>query len=164
MQPHRLVGQGRRQPQLHHLPRQQAQGPVFMPCRRRTASQRDEVGFASVVQLPVPMGLGPVLQHPSQSLLGKAALDAEHRALGHIQGLGHLGRRPTCIGLEQYPGPSGDPGSFYPPEPGVPVGSAAPASTGLRIFPGPYHHLTSTLFTVRVALLVNLSHYHLNQV
>ena len=34
MQPHRLVGQGRRQPQLHHLPRQQAQGPVFMSCRR----------------------------------------------------------------------------------------------------------------------------------
>ena len=81
------------------------QGPVVVAFRRRAAGQRDEVGLAPVVQLPVPMGLGPVLQHPSQSPLGKTPLDPEYRALGHIQGLGHLGRRPTLIGLQQYPGP-----------------------------------------------------------
>ena len=53
--------------------------------RRPAGAGLRERWFAPVVQLPVPMGLGPVLQHPSQSLLGKAALDAEHRALGHIR-------------------------------------------------------------------------------
>ena len=70
---HPFVGHGRCQLQLHHLVSQQAQGPVVMPCRRRAAGQGDQslprtgYGWASppVVQLPVPVGLGTVLQHPA---------------------------------------------------------------------------------------------------
>ena len=136
MQPHRLVGPGR-QPAPTPPPSPPAgAGSSVQPWPARTAGQAIQVGFAPVVQLPVPRrAWGRSCRPQLMGWLGKAALDAEHRALGHIQGLGHLGRRPTCIGLQQYPGPSGDPGVLLPREPGVPVGSAAPASTGLRIFP-----------------------------
>ena len=58
VQPHRLVGR---------------EGPAPTPSKRRVqcsalpapdCKPARWVGFASVVQLPVPMGLGPVLQHP----------------------------------------------------------------------------------------------------
>ena len=42
---------------------------------------------------------------PSNPFLGKAPLEAEHRALGHIQGLGYPGSRPALVGLEQDAGP-----------------------------------------------------------
>ena len=56
---------------------------------------------APLVQLPVPASLGPVLQRPLQPILGEAPLHAKHRALGHVQGLGHPGCRPALAGLEQ---------------------------------------------------------------
>ena len=62
----------------------------------------------------VPVGLGPVLDRPVQAVLGEAPLDAEDRALGHIQGLGHLGRGPARIGLEQDAGPGRDPDRTSP--------------------------------------------------
>ena len=81
-----------------------------MPFRRFGAGQGDEVGFAPVVQLPVPMGLGPVFQHPFQPRFGEAPLDPKYRALGHIQGFRHLGSGPSLIGLEQNPCPDDHPG------------------------------------------------------
>ena len=48
---------------------------------------------------------GRSLSTPSSPALGKAPLDIEHRALGHVQGLGHPGRRPPLVGLEQDAGP-----------------------------------------------------------
>ena len=116
------MGQGGRQPQLHHLPSQKAQGPVVMAFRRRTAGQRDQslprtgygVGLAPVVQLPMPVGLAPVPQGPSQSLLGKSLLDPLYGAQRHIQGFRHLGSRPTGVALEQNPGPGGQSGRAFP--------------------------------------------------
>ena len=75
---------------------------MVMPCRRRTAGQRDQslprtgygVGLAPVVQLPMPVGLAPVPQGPSQPLLGKSLLDPLYGAQRHIQGL-PLGEPPN---------------------------------------------------------------------
>ena len=82
---------------------------MVMSFRRWATGQGDQVGFAPALQLPLPVRLDPVLQHPSQPSFGKAALDVEHRVLDHIQGLSHPGRRSTCIGLEQNPSPSSHP-------------------------------------------------------
>ena len=108
------MGHGGRQPQLHHLPSQQAQGPVVMAFRRRTAGQRDHVGLAPVVQLPMPVGLAPVPQGPSQPLLGKSLLDPVYGAQRHIRGARHLGSRPTVVALEQNPRPGRHSGRAFP--------------------------------------------------
>ena len=101
---------GGRQPQLDHLPGQQTQGPVVMPFRGWAAGQGNQVGLAPVVQVPGPVGLGTVLQNPLQPFFGKALLDPVHRAQGHIQSFGHLGRRPTVVALQQNPHSSGHSG------------------------------------------------------
>ena len=85
-----------------------------MPCRRRAAGQGDQVGLAPVVQLPAPVGLGTVLQHPRQPFFGKALLDPVHCAQGHIPGFSHLGSWPTVVALEENPGPGGDSGRVFP--------------------------------------------------
>ena len=101
MQPHRLVGQGLHHPQLHHSVRQQSQFPVLMALGGRAAGQGYQVRLGPLVQLPVPVGLDSILKRPLQPVLGKAPLDAEHRSLGHVQGLGHPGSRPALAGLER---------------------------------------------------------------
>ena len=53
---------------------------MVMANRRRTAGQRDEVGFAPAVQLSMPVGLAPVPQGPGQPLLGKTLLDPVYGA------------------------------------------------------------------------------------
>ena len=63
---------------------------------------------------PVSVGLDSVFQRPLQSVLGKAPLQAEYRALRYIQGLGHLGSRPPLVGLQQNAGPSGNPSRTLP--------------------------------------------------
>ena len=70
-----------------------------MPFRRRAAGQSNQVGFAPVVQLPGPVGLGTVLQNPLQPFFGKALLDPVYGAQGHIQSFGRLGCRPTVVAL-----------------------------------------------------------------
>ena len=114
MQPHRLVGQGLHHSQLHHPVRQQAQFPVVVALRGWAAGQGNEMGLRPLVQLPVPPGLDSILQRSLQPILGEAPLEAEHRALAHIQGLGHPGRRPPLVGLQQDPGPGRSPGSTLP--------------------------------------------------
>ena len=64
---------------------------MFVVLGSRAAGQGDQVGFAPVIPLAVPVGLAPVIQCPVQPILGKTPLEAEHRALGHNQGLGYLG-------------------------------------------------------------------------
>ena len=86
MQTHRLMGQGVNHTQFNHPVRQKAQVPVVVALGGWAAGQGDQVGFATVIQLAVPVGLGPVPEHPVQPILGEPALEAEHRALGHIQG------------------------------------------------------------------------------
>ena len=85
-----------------------------MAFRRRTAGQRDQVGLAPVVQLPMPVGLAPVPQGPSQPLLGKSLLDPLYGAQRHIQGFRHLGSRPTVVALEQNPRPGHHSGRAFP--------------------------------------------------
>ena len=114
MQPHRLVGQRVNHAQFNHPIRQQAQVPVVMALGGRAAGQGDQVGLATVVQLAVPVGLGPVPERPVQPILGETPLEAKHRALGHIQGLGHPRRGPALAGLEQDAGPGYDPGRTPP--------------------------------------------------
>ena len=92
VQAHRLVGQGLDHSQLHHPVRQQTQIPVVVALGGRAAGQGDKMGFAPVIQLAVPVRLGPVPERPVQPILGEAPLEAEHRALGHIQGLRQGGR------------------------------------------------------------------------
>ena len=94
-----LMGHGGRQPQLDHLAGQETQGPVVMAFRRRTAGQRDQVGLAPVVQLPMPVGLAAVLQNLLQPFFGKALLDPVYCAPGHIQSFGHLRCGPTVAAL-----------------------------------------------------------------
>ena len=48
---------------------------MVVALRRWTAGQGDEVGFAPVVQLPMPVDLAPVPQGPVQPFLGKALLN-----------------------------------------------------------------------------------------
>ena len=81
-----------------------------MSLWRFGAGQSDQVGFAPVVQLPVPMGLGPILQHPFQPRFGEAPLGPIYGALHNIDGLGHLGSVPPLIRLEENPGPDDHPG------------------------------------------------------
>ena len=54
-QPHRLVGQGLNQSQLHRLARQQAQRPVVVALRSRAAGQGYQVGLDPVIHLLVPV-------------------------------------------------------------------------------------------------------------
>ena len=105
----RLVGQRWRQSQLHHLASQQPQGPVLMPLGRVAARQHNQslprtgygVGFAPIVQLPIPVGLGMVVLHAVQSLLGVPTFGAEHRARRRIQGRRHLRSAPALIVLSR---------------------------------------------------------------
>ena len=77
---------------------------------RGAAGQGNQMGLRTLIQLPVPAGLDPVPQRPLQSVLSEATLDVEHRANGHVQGLGHLGPRPPLVGLQQNAGPGGHSG------------------------------------------------------
>ena len=72
------------------------------------ARQGDQVGFAAIIQLAIPVGLGMVVEHTVQSLLGVPPLGAEHRALRRVQRRRHLGRVPALIGLEQDARPIDD--------------------------------------------------------
>ena len=76
----------------------------------RAARQGNQAGLRPVIHLAVPAGLNPVLEHTVQSALGEAPLDVEYRALGHVQGLGHPGRRPSLAGFQQNAGPGRNPG------------------------------------------------------
>ena len=116
MQPHRLVGQRVNHAQFNHPVRQQAQVPVVVALGGRAAGQGDQVGLATVVQLAVPVGLGPVPERPVQPILGETPLEAKHRALGHIQSLRHPGGgpAPALTGLEQDAGPGRNPGRTLP--------------------------------------------------
>ena len=83
-------------------------------ARPRPRPGGDEAGLAPVVQLPRPLGLGPVLQNPCQPFLSEAPLDAEHRAFRNVQCSSHLGGAPSFVGLEQNPRPSRYPGRAFP--------------------------------------------------
>ncbi len=48
-----------------------------------------------VVQLAIPVGLDPVLQHAIQTFLSVPPFGAVHRTLGHVQSGRHLGRVPS---------------------------------------------------------------------
>ena len=67
----------------------------------RAARQGNQAGLRPVIHLAVPAGLDPVLEHTVQSAPGEAPLDVEYRALGHVQGLGHPGRRPSLAGFSK---------------------------------------------------------------
>ena len=74
-QAHRLVGQGFHQAQFHRLAGQCAQRPVVMPLGSRGAGQGDQMRSGPVVQLAVPVGLGPVsLSTPSSPSSAKRRL------------------------------------------------------------------------------------------
>ena len=121
MQPHRLVGQGLHHSQLHHPVRQQPQFPVVVALEGWAAGQGDQslprtrygVGLGPFVQLPVPTGLDSVLKRPLQPISGKAPLQPEYPLQIH-PGLGHFGRRPALVGLEQDSCLGRDPGGTLP--------------------------------------------------
>ena len=52
-----------------------------MALGRIAARQGNQMGFTPIVQLAIPVGLGMVVQHAVQSLLGVLPFGAEHRAL-----------------------------------------------------------------------------------
>ena len=74
-----------------------------------TARQGNQVGFASIIRLAIPVGLGVVVQHAVQSLLPIPAFGAEHRALRRVQGHRHLRSTPSVVSLEQDARPIDDP-------------------------------------------------------
>ena len=80
-----------------------------MPLGGVAARQRNQMGFCLVIQLPIPVGLGVVVQHAVQSLLGVPTLGAEHRALRRVQGHRHLRSTPSVVSLEQDARPIDDP-------------------------------------------------------
>ncbi len=73
------------------------------------ARQGNQMGFTPIVQLAIPIGLGMVIQHTVQPLLGVPPFGAEHRARRRIQGRRHLGSTPPFVGLEQDARPIDDP-------------------------------------------------------
>ena len=62
-----------------------------MAIGRWAARQRNQVGFAPIVQLAIPVGLDPVLDDSRQSLLDVPPFGPVHRTLGHVQSGRHLG-------------------------------------------------------------------------
>ena len=108
-EPYRLVGQRRHQSQFHHLVGQQPQGPVVMALGRVAARQGNQVGFASIIQLAIPIGLRMVVQHAVQSFLPIPSFGAEHRARRRVQGHRHLRSAPPVVSLEQDARPIDDP-------------------------------------------------------
>ena len=77
-----------------------------MALGRITARQGNQVGFATIIQLPVPIGLRMVVQHAIQSLLSVAPFGAEHRARRRVQRCRHLARAPSFVSPEQDARPS----------------------------------------------------------
>ncbi len=77
-----------------------------MALGRIAARQRDQIGFALVIQLTIPVGLGMVVQHAVQALVGVPPFGAEHRALRRVQRCYHLVRAPSFISPEQDARPS----------------------------------------------------------
>ncbi len=65
------------------------------------ARQGNQVSFAPIIQLAIPLGLGVVVQHAAQSFLGVPPLGAEHRARRRIQGRRHLRSAPALIVLSR---------------------------------------------------------------
>ena len=97
--------------------------PIPLPCRLTNAGssghgprerhctpgQSDSKGFTPIIQLAITIGLGMVVQHTVQSLLGVPAFGAEHRARRRVQSRRHLGSAPALISLEQDARPIDDP-------------------------------------------------------
>ena len=116
MQPHRLMGQGLHHSQLNHPVRQQAQIPMFMSLRRWAAGQNDQVGFAPVVHLAVPVGLGPVLDRPVRP----TPSSAKRRLIRYTvpsdtsKAWATLGAVQPSLVLEQDAGPGRNPGRTLP--------------------------------------------------
>ena len=110
MPAHALVGQRRNQSQFHRLARKGPQRPVVISIGSRGAGQGDEMGPGPVIQLAVPVGLGPVLKHSVQAVLRETPLGAVYAGLGRVQSLGHLGSRSALAGLEQDAGPRSNSG------------------------------------------------------
>ncbi len=73
------------------------------------ARQGNQMGFAAIVQLAIPVGLGVIVQYTVQPFLGVPPLDAKHRAGRRVQRCRHLGCAPAFVGLEQDPSPIDDP-------------------------------------------------------
>ena len=94
---HSLVGHGGGQPQLHHRPSQQAQGPVVMPCRGWATGQGDQVGLAPVVQLRCRLTEGPSGPLQLSARLIRNTVPTEKASAT-------LDSAPTVAGLEQNPG------------------------------------------------------------
>ena len=67
------------------------------------------MALCQIIHLAVPVVLGPVLERSVQPASGEAPLDVELRALGHVESLGHPGRRLALAGLEQDSGPVDNP-------------------------------------------------------
>ena len=122
-----------------------------MPFSRFGTGQRNEVGFAPVVQLPVPMGLGPILQHPFQPRFGEAPLGPIYGALHYIDGLGYLGSAPPVVCLQKNPRPDDHPSRAFPrPVPMLELFPLFQAHPDAILYPD--HIATpSTLSIVRVA-------------
>ena len=73
------------------------------------ARQGNQMGFCLVIRLAIPIGLGVVVQHTVQPLLGVPPFGAEHRARRRVQGRRHLEGAPALISLEQDARPIDDP-------------------------------------------------------
>ena len=85
-----------------------------MAFGRVAARQRNQVGFAPIVQLAIPVGLGMVVQDALQPLFGVPPFGAEHRALRRVQSRHHLGGTPPFVSLEQDARPIDDPSGMPP--------------------------------------------------
>ena len=102
------MGQGLHQPQLHHSVGQQLQGPVVVAIGRWATRQGDQVGLALIVQLAIPVGLDPILQHAIQTFLSVPPFGPVHRTLGHVQSVRNLGCVPSLSNFEQDARPGDD--------------------------------------------------------
>ena len=80
-----------------------------MALRGVAARQGNQMGFTPIIQLAIPIGLGMVVQHTVQPLLGVPQFGAEHRARRRVQGRRHLEGAPPFVGLEQNARPIDDP-------------------------------------------------------
>ena len=163
MPTHALVGQRLHQSQLHRPARKGPQRPVVIPLGTRGAGQGDEMGPGPVIQLAVPVGLGPVpgARRPARPRrkrrLMRYTLDsATSRAWAT------LGADQPSLVLSRMRARAATRAGLLPARTRCSNRSALlPGEPDRKTSLAPYHHLTTTQSGATISCLAGIQHHPL---